>query len=84
MPLPFSVAMRRLSHVGYDCTQVLGVVGWWAVWQDTCGNVRLSEARGRFRGLQGAFYDNHDGKGETALEAALAAAHLNHARSESA
>jgi hypothetical protein len=66
-------AFERLDAMGYDVVAVLAVKGDSAVWRDTCGNVRVKNlADGRYRGLRGVFYANHNGRGETAVEAALA------------
>lgn len=65
-------AKARLNLLGYDPASVLATKNGYAVWIDTVGNCRVKNLKdARFRGLTGAFYDNHTGKGETALQAAL-------------
>jgi hypothetical protein len=64
---------KILLHKGYDLMNVLAIDEPYVVWQDGIGNVRVKDLRRPFEGLLGAFYHNHNGNGETAVEAALAA-----------
>jgi hypothetical protein len=67
-----SEAKTALSALGYDVVDIFAVKNGHAVFQDTAGNVRVKNLNDtRFRGLRGAFYDDHTGNGETALQAAL-------------
>ncbi len=66
-------ARHELSAVGYCVESVLAVRGPWVVYTDWCPGLRISRTDRPFAGLGGGFYDNHNGHGETALEAALAA-----------
>lgn len=65
-----------MDELGYDLSEVLVVEGEDVVYLCGAGRIRIGKTN-RWLPSRGAFYDNHTGRGETAVQAAVAAIRRN-------